>query len=424
MDRSDWEQTDTWLENTLVTYAVAMESKEVINRIIDYVEKHKPDLLTQENKCHHDSKNTPLLMAIKNGDIDTALRLIPFYTEKDLLSLSKQGNSVLHLACYFKMNEVILAIIEQAKVRRCLNSVLSQKNIKNHTSLILYQADFEDAKPYFRRQELTRPQDIEDYREQRIKVDDKYYLDVMLIGRETHDYIHKFNEEVTKHKFNYKDYSEKIICYDIERALTPSLEYQEFAEIKPSLTSSITCPEPVITINTNNTSSPQEIYSTPEIYGKGKDFWEKMWEKNYSEYQPHDNDDIEAAEEHSNTDAAEALLYCYGGLWSGTTYGSEVSSEFKANCMTLHELFTKLKRVIHNGPIKKDGDLHTILKVIGEKVHNDENHFVIQYGFNIVEREKKKSFYESFLSLFCCFSSAAEQEEVRPTSTKGQRGQI
>lgn len=404
MKESNWEENFTCFGNTLITYAIAMESKKVINRILDYAEIHKPHLMAQENKNHRDAKNTPLLMAIKNADVDTALRLIPYYEKKDLLSLSRQGNSALHLACYMKMGKIITAILHQAKIKNCLGSILNQKNSKGHTALALYQAEFEDAKPFFRKGHEIPLEELSEHGEHVIFENDKYYERVIQIGRETHDYIERFAEEITKHKFKYKKDSDKIVTHEIELALTPSYTHQESNELSISI---------------DNISLRQENLNTLiETYGKGKVYWDEAWNDNFKQFRAQPKQDIQSAQEHHLAATAEALLICYGGLWTGTTYGSEVSSAFPANCKTLHEVFTTLQQAIQNKPIKIGGDLHTILKVIGEKVHGDEHYFVNAYQFNIVEREKKKSFYESFLSLFCCLSCTADEEESTPVLKK------
>ncbi len=202
MEKSDWTPIDKWFGNTPLTFAVALNCRVVIDMMIAFVLVHNKGLLAEENKIHDDAKNTPLLLAVKNGDQETALKLIPYYEEKDLFSLSKQGNSALHLACYLKMNRIILAIVERAKELGCLDALLNQPNkSKIYRPIHLYTAPFELPIPCIEK-------------------------GVQICGREEHPYISHFEEEIGKHNFDNKRDSDKIISDEIELLLHPATHRQ------------------------------------------------------------------------------------------------------------------------------------------------------------------------------------------------------
>lgn len=131
--------------------------------------------------------------------------------------------------------------------------------------------------------------------------------------------------------------------------------------------------------------------------GMGRAYWLNVWDTCHS---PNDN----AA-------AAERCLKRYGYLWSGTTHGKQVNKYFYLDklggyyysCAMLHAVITKLQTAIHNEPIYENGDLHQILKIIGEKAHKDENYYLHQ--FTII---KKSTIGDSFLSLFSCKPTVLE----------------
>lgn len=199
MRHSDWEQTEPYFGNTPFTFAVSTGNISAINTMFDFIKDNKPELLTHENKIHDDAKNTPLLLAIKKADKETALKLIPYYQKDELLSMSRQYNSALQLACYLKMNDIIVAILNQAEKLGCKDLVLKQVNGKYFTANELYKAPFQLPKPY-----------IKD--------------GVVRIGKEIHYHITGFNEEITKHHIANEKVTNKNINKEIEDLLSSPSE--------------------------------------------------------------------------------------------------------------------------------------------------------------------------------------------------------
>lgn len=199
MQDSNWELTDPIFANTPFTYAVATGNAHAINLMFNYIKENKPELLTKENQNWEDAKNTPLLLAIKNADKHTALNLIPYYNKEALLRVSRQTNSALHLACYTKMNSIVLALVERAQELDCMDEVLTQLNSKLFTAYELYKAQFTRPRGYFKN-------------------------NVYVMGREIHLHLIEFNEEIGKHRFNYEMNSDKDVNQKILESLSPSPE--------------------------------------------------------------------------------------------------------------------------------------------------------------------------------------------------------
>ena len=199
MQDSNWELTDLIFANTPFTYAVATGNTHAINLMFNYIKESKPELLTKENQNWEDAKNTPLLLAIKNADKETAHTLIPYYKKEDLLCVSSQRNSALHLACYTKMHGIVLAIVERAQEIGCIDEVLTQLNGKLFTAYELYKAQFTRPRGYFKN-------------------------NVYVMGREIHLHLTEFYEEIGKHRFNYEMNSDKDVNQKILESLSPSPE--------------------------------------------------------------------------------------------------------------------------------------------------------------------------------------------------------
>ncbi|MBA2655875.1 MAG: hypothetical protein H0U70_02705 [Tatlockia sp.] len=197
MLKSNWQQTDECFGNSPLTYAIAMGYSTVIDLLITLsVDIGTISCLRNENSEHGDAKNTPLLLAIKNGDQKTALKLIPYYRSMDLLALTKQGNSALHLACYLKLNNIIIAIINRATELDYLEPVLKQFNSKSFRPISLYTAPFKKAEPCI-------------------------INGVQITGHETHQHIVQFEEEIGKHNFIYEGASDLTTYHAVKGMLNP-----------------------------------------------------------------------------------------------------------------------------------------------------------------------------------------------------------
>ncbi|MBX9586337.1 MAG: hypothetical protein K2X50_03680 [Gammaproteobacteria bacterium] len=105
--------------------------------------KNLHPLLTQqstaENVC-----NTPLLMAVKNYNLNFAMQLVPFYDADSLLIKTIAGNTVLHLLALFRQNKLIEAIINhvnQHQGERAVTQLLSEINTAGKTPAQCYQAE-------------------------------------------------------------------------------------------------------------------------------------------------------------------------------------------------------------------------------------------------------------------------------------------
>lgn len=75
-----------------------------------------------------ESQNTPLLLAIKKGDTQTACAIIHYYTADELQFTDHNGQNALHLAAYLKLNEVVEAILKRAETTNCLETLVEQQN--------------------------------------------------------------------------------------------------------------------------------------------------------------------------------------------------------------------------------------------------------------------------------------------------------
>ncbi len=92
--------------------------------------------------------NTPLLLAIKNGNIELALKLIPHYPLEALQQKTNMGNTALHLASFFRMDTVISAILKRAEELNAKDQVLGTTTRTGYTAFDCYSIDLIDQKSY------------------------------------------------------------------------------------------------------------------------------------------------------------------------------------------------------------------------------------------------------------------------------------
>lgn len=89
--------------------------------------------------------NTPLLLALKNANIDLALKLIPHYPLDALQQQTYAGNTALHIASFFRMDSVINAILKRAEQLNAINEVIGVKTRTGYTSYDCYTLDLIDS---------------------------------------------------------------------------------------------------------------------------------------------------------------------------------------------------------------------------------------------------------------------------------------
>lgn len=89
--------------------------------------------------------NTPLLLALKNGNIDLAIKLIPHYPLAALQQQTNAGNTALHVASFFRMDSVINAILKRAEKLNAKDEVLSAMTRTGYTPYDCYSLDLIDS---------------------------------------------------------------------------------------------------------------------------------------------------------------------------------------------------------------------------------------------------------------------------------------
>ena len=102
-------------------------------------DKKLSPLLTQPSE--NTGINSPLILALKNYNLDFAMQLVPFYNKEDLLIETVAGNTVLHLAAYFHFNPLIKAILDHAKTLGITDDLLNSKNRCGKTPAQCYMAE-------------------------------------------------------------------------------------------------------------------------------------------------------------------------------------------------------------------------------------------------------------------------------------------
>ncbi len=147
--------------------------------------------------------------------------------------------------------------------------------------------------------------------------------------------------------------------------------------------------------------------------GKGIQYWENEWNK----YTSGTQSDL--------LHASERILDHYAELWN-TTHGKIVRSKLYAygyhvknkilhtTIRTPDDIVNEIHKEIGQHPIKKNGDLHQILKVMGIKVHGNKNHYLDKFNVNV-----EKSFGDYFRSLFfCCYTSNGRKRKHEHEKTE------
>ncbi len=203
LTHSDWSWTDPEFGNSPLLNAIACANHALIDPLFDYITSSRQNLaiLTKRNDDKSDGilgSNTPLLLAIKNGDIPTAIRLIPYYSQIDLLETTQQGNNALHLACYFRMHEVIMTILQHSQDTKTL---LTCNNLQGALPKTLYLFSYYESQPDFHNHRyltLVLEPKKDSYAEQLKKVktrSDIYFKSHASLCRNP-------EEEITKHQVN------------------------------------------------------------------------------------------------------------------------------------------------------------------------------------------------------------------------------
>lgn len=123
--------------NHVLLGAISSGDQQVIDLVINKIkEKELTYLFTVPNELnpsHQDpTKNTPLLLALKEGLSEVSRELIPYYDISSINQVTARGNSALTLAAYMRMNGVVEALISKGADK-------AFKNFKEKTASELYE---------------------------------------------------------------------------------------------------------------------------------------------------------------------------------------------------------------------------------------------------------------------------------------------